>query len=178
MLFRSLLKLPETMFMPMFVGMTAMSLVFYVPVNLITRKTGKKKMVVFAFAMFTITYLFTTFSGDLYGISGLVQGIIMVVCGSLPMAIFGILPQSMVADIAEYDGEKTGENRQGMFFAARTFCFKMGQSLAMLLFTSLATMGEGTGLGYRIVAGLAAILCLVGGIILFFFNEKEVLQKN
>lgn len=174
----ALLKLPESLFMPMFVGMTAMSLVFYIPVNLITRKIGKKKMVLFAFAMFSITYLFTTFSGDLFGISGLAQGIIMVVCGSLPMAIFGILPQSMVADIAEYDGKKTGENRQGMFFAARTFCFKMGQSLAMLLFTSLATIGAGTDLGYRIVAGLAAILCIIGGIILFFFNEKQVLQNS
>ena len=79
----------------------------------------------------------------------------------------------MVADCAEYDRRKTGEDRQGMFFAARTFCFKLGQSIAMILFTSLATVGTG-GLGYRLAAGLSALLCLTGGVILLFYDEKAV----
>ena len=41
----SLLKLPETMTTLYFVGMTALSLVFYVPVNKLTPKLGKKKMI-------------------------------------------------------------------------------------------------------------------------------------
>jgi Na+/melibiose symporter-like transporter len=94
------------------------------------------------------------------------------------MAIFGILPQAMVADCAEYDSKQTGENRQGMFFAARTFCFKLGQSIAMLLFTSLATIGAGTGTGYRIVAIAAAILCCTGGFILCFYDEKVFFKKQ
>ena len=93
------------------------------------------------------------------------------------MAIFGILPQAMVADVAEYDAKKTGEKRQGMFFAARTFCFKLGQSIAMLMFTSIATIGVESGIGYRLVAIIAAVFCLIGGIILFFFNEKRILEK-
>ena len=39
----SLLKLPETMTTLYFVGMTALSLVFYIPVNKLTPKLGKKK---------------------------------------------------------------------------------------------------------------------------------------
>jgi GPH family glycoside/pentoside/hexuronide:cation symporter len=46
----------------------------------------------------------------------------------------------MVADLAHIDAMDTGENRKGMFFAARTFAFKLGQSLALLLFTALATI--------------------------------------
>ena len=60
-----------------------------------------------------------------------------------------------------------------MFFAARTFCFKLGQSIAMVLFTSLATIGTG-GLGYRLAAALSSVLCLVGGVILLFYDEKAV----
>src|SRR5574344_1166729 len=172
----TLLKLPETYFMPMFVGMTALSLVFYLPINIMTKKLGKKKMVLLAFLIFTIEFAYTAITGPKLPIPTSVQAVIMVVVASFPMAIFGILPQAMVADCAEYDSKKTGENRQGMFFAARTFCFKLVQSLAMLLFTSLSIIGSSRHLvteqGCRTVAVLSSILYLIGGIILFFFNDK------
>src|SRR5574344_1588679 len=178
----TLLKLPETYFMPMFVGMTALSLVFYLPINLMTNKLGKKKMVLLAFLLFTIEFAYTSITGPQLPIPTKVQAVIMVVLASFPMAIFGILPQAMVADCAEYDSKKTGENRQGMFFAARTFCFKLGQSLAMLLFTSISIIGSPKNIvteqGCRTVAVIASILCLVGGIILFFFNDKLYSQQQ
>ena len=195
----SLLGLPEAFQSMFLVLMTAISLLFYVPINMITAKVGKKNMVVFAFAMFTAVFAFTSFTHGAASEEGLiptpfggatagqlVQGLIMIVCGALPMAIFGILPQAMVADCAEYDSRKTGESRQGMFFAARTFCMKLGQALAMVIFTSLATLGlhtEGgvtvnSGSGYRVAAMTAAALCAIGGIILIFYNEKKVLGKD
>src|SRR5574344_2142676 len=174
----TLLKLPETYFMPMFVGRTAVSLVFYLPINIMTKKLGKKKMVLLAFLIFTIEFAYTSITGPQLPIPTKVQAVIMVVLASFPMAIFGILPQAMVADCAEYDSKKTGENRQGMFFAARTFCFKLGQSIAMLLFTSLATIGANAGsagseTGYRIVAIVSACLCLTGGIVLVFYKDRQ-----
>ena len=66
------------------------------------------------------------------------------------MAIFGILPQAVVADIAQSDSIRTGSNREGMFYAARTFAFKLGQSLSMLIFTAVSTIGAGDGTGYRV----------------------------
>jgi hypothetical protein len=35
-------------------------------------------------------------------------------------------------------------------------------------------IGAGTGKGCRLIAGLSAVLCLAGGIILSFFNEKKI----
>ena len=76
-----------------------------------------------------------------------------------------------------------------MFYAARTFAMKLGQSLAMLLFTSLATIGvakavsgaateqaAGSPLGYRIVALVASVCCIAGGLIMSFFNEKKIME--
>ena len=80
----------------------------------------------------------------------------------------------VVADIAEADSITTGENREGMFYAARTFAFKLGQSVAMLVFTSLAKVGE-NGFGYRLSAVVAAVLCLAGGIVFFSYNEKATI---
>ena len=169
----SLLGLAESMSTVYFVAMTALSLVFYVPVNILTKKFGKRNLVLFAFAMFAVCFAYTALMGSSLSISPVAQGFILVVAAAFPMAIFGILPQAMVADISESDAKKTGENREGMFYAARTFAFKLGQSVSMLLFTALATLGSG-GAGYRIVAGTSCALAALGGIILVFYNEKKI----
>lgn len=176
----SLLGLDESVSGLLFVLMTALSLIYYIPINKLVPKFGKKKMVRFAFCMFTLVYLYAAFLGKLLPIPAMIQGYILVFVAAVPMAIFGILPQAMVADVAEADAKTTGENREGMFFAARTFAFKMGQSISMLVFTSLATIGRdpvtnvSDGSGYRIIAVTACVLCAAGGIILGFFNEKRV----
>lgn len=172
----SLLGLDESMSTVFFVSMTALSLVFYIPVNLLCQKFGKKKLVVMAFAIFAVAFAYTGLMGDGLGIPPVAQGFILVVAAAFPMAIFGILPQAMVADISECDAKKTGENREGMFYAARTFAFKLGQSVSMLLFTALATIGGGSGTGYRVVAFVSAGLALLGGIILLFYNETKLNQ--
>ena len=156
----------------LFAAMTAMSLVFYVPVNILAKKLGKKKLVISAFVFFSFVFLFTAFAGKL-GLPKMVNGIAIAVLASIPMAVLGILPQAIVADVAQADGIKTGESREGMFFAARTFAMKMGQALAMVLFTSIKGIGTG-GFGLRITAAAAAVLCLAGGLILGLYNEKKV----
>lgn len=76
------------------------------------------------------------------------SGIISNWLAAIPMAILGVLPQAVVADIAEADATTSGEARQGMFYAARTFAFKLGQSISMLVFTGIAAMSLG-GMQYR-----------------------------
>ena len=185
----SLLHLPEAWTTLMMGGLTFLSLGFYPFITKMTAKWGKKKLLIAAFIGFFLTFGFTALSGDKLGfIPVQVQAVIIVVLGSFPQAIFGIIPQTIVADIALSDEVVTGESRSGMFYAARTFAMKLGQSLAMLMFTSLATIGvakavsgaaqqaAGSPTGYRIVALVAAICCLAGGVIMSFFNEKRVLD--
>ena len=92
----------------------------------------------------------------------------------VPMAILGILPQAVVADIAEADAAETGEQRNGMFFAARTFAMKTGQAIALLAFTSI-TVSQ-TELSYRITAIVATVCCLIGAVLFLFYNEKQVMD--
>jgi GPH family glycoside/pentoside/hexuronide:cation symporter len=171
----SLMKLDQTMSFVLFALMTACSLLFYIPVNIFAKRIGKKRIVLFAFFFYATVFAVTTFSG-MFGISSIVWGIAIAVLASVPMAILGILPQAMVADIAECDALETGENREGMFFAARTFAFKLGQSVAMLLFTTVSGFGE-NGFGYRATAAVAAVLCLVGAVLLIRFDEKKIMDK-
>jgi len=171
----SLMKLDSGMTFLLFAIMTITSLIFYAPVNILSRKTGKRKLVLFAFFFFSAVFLLTAFCGTM-GISGMIWGVLISVLAAIPMAILGILPQAIVADISEYDSLETGENREGMFYAARTFAFKLGQSVAMLIFTTVALIGR-NGMGYRLSAVIAAVFCLIGGIALLGYNEKLVYSK-
>ena len=170
----SLLKLPETNTTIYFVGMTALSLVFYIPINKLAPKLGKKKLILTAFVIFALSFLYTGFLGRIAVIPANIQGLILMVVAAMPMAIFGILPQAVVADIARSDAKCTGSNREGMFYAARTFAFKLGQSLSMLLFTAVSTIGSASGMGYRIAAFGAASFCILGGIVFLTYNEHKI----
>lgn len=178
-----LMGLSDSMTFPLFAVMTALSLVCYPVVNIVSKKIGKKKLIVFAFAFFSVAFAVTSFAGKT-AIPPVAYGVIVAALAAVPMAILGILPQAVVADISEEDQQETGESRQGMFYAARTFAFKLGQSAAMLLFTSVAVIGRDTpagesgyGLGYRLTALLAVVLCLLGGIVFLRYNEKKVLSR-
>ncbi|WP_303821745.1 MFS transporter [Ruminococcus flavefaciens] len=178
-----LLGLGSGMTFPLFAIMTVVSLAFYPLVNIFSKKMGKKKLIAFAFLFFSFAFLVTAAAG-LIDIPAMVYGVIIAVLAAVPMAILGILPQAVVADISEADKLDTGESRQGMFYAARTFAFKLGQSLAMLMFTSIALINSdaekgssGYGLGYRLTALLAAVLCLLGGLVFLRYNEKKVINR-
>ena len=182
------MKLDESYTMIFLGGMTVLSAVFYPIVPKLVKKFGKKKLVISGFVGLAIAYVITGLIGVIGTtvIPGVVYGVVICVIAAFPMALLGIIPQSIVADVAEADGYDTGENREGMFFAARTFAMKFGQSLAMLVFTSLAIIGTtqntnsnditASVLGMTIVGFVAVAFCTLGAIILSFYNEKKVMS--
>ena len=181
------MKLDESFTMIFLGGMTVLSAAFYPIVPKLVKKFGKKKLVISGFIGLALAYVIAGLIGvigtDL--VPGIVFGVLICVIAAFPMALLGIIPQSIVADVAEADGYETGENREGMFFAARTFAMKFGQSLAMLVFTSLAIIGTtqntnsnditASVLGMTIVGFVAVLFCSLGALILSFYNEKKVM---
>ncbi|MBR7070561.1 MAG: MFS transporter [Clostridia bacterium] len=178
------MKLDEGYTMIFMGGMTVLSAAFYPFVSGLVRKFGKKRLTIIGFLGLALAYVITALIGVL-PLPGIVFGILICVIAAFPMALLGIIPQSIVADVAEADGIVTGENREGMFFAARTFAMKWGQSLAMLIFTSLAIIGAAkdaslnditaSAFGMTVVAIVAVAFCVLGACILALYNEKKVL---
>ncbi len=166
-------------------GMTVLSACFYPIVSKLVAKHGKKKLVIIGFLGLALAYLITALIGVIPALNGVIPGVLIVVIAAFPMALLGIIPQAIVADVAEEDAILTGEKREGMFFAARTFAMKFGQSVAMLVFTSLAVLGTAQDLtsndltasptGLRIVAIVAVVFCVLGAVILAAYDEKKVM---
>ena len=175
--------------MILFIFMTFVTFVCYPIVNVLSRKFGKKKLLVWGFALFGFAFLVSAFAGKISFIPNQIYGFIICVLVGVPLSILGVIPQAIVADIAESDNIETGENHDAMFYAARTFAFKLGQSIAMIIFTSLAVIGQytetnaageevirNTGFGYRISLIIALILCIGAMAVILRYDEKKVMS--
>jgi len=190
-----LLKMDKTYNSTLVMIMFLLSFVFYLPVNLIAKKVGKKKLLVLAFGWFIVTFLYATFLG-LYPFPSAVQGLIVAIMAAVPLAIFGIVQNAIVSDIAEADGIETGNFKAGIFFGARTFMSKLGQTVAGLLIPSLlligataksssdivvadvASGGALTGaFGVRLTAVIAAVFCAIGLVLFLLYDEKAVMKS-
>lgn len=144
-----------------------LSFIFYVPVNKVAKKLGKKRVLVFAYVLLSVVYVLAAFIG-LYPIPAIAQTLIVMGVASLPIAIFTIVPFAIIADIAEADGHSSGDYKAGMFYAVRGLVMKAGIAIANLLFPSIIVIGTGivNPLGVRLTAVVALAASLAGGIVL------------
>lgn len=176
-----LLHQPEPFYSTLFITMAIGSFFFYPLVNLLGGKIGKKFLVQLAFIIFSLTFLSTAFLGlSWVPLSPVFQGFLVAALAFFPLAAFGILPNAIVADIAEHDALRTGSHREAIYYGARTFMQKLGQMLAMLIFTSLLLLGRDVGqdLGIRLTGPVAFVFCIIGLLLFSLYNEKRVLLES
>jgi GPH family glycoside/pentoside/hexuronide:cation symporter len=170
---RVLLGLPEAFGGKMIALMVLVSLLFYPVVNWVAGKYGKKMPLVFSFlvmglAMSTVYYL-----GE-FPLSMKAQAYLLMVAVGLPLAFLSIIPPAILAEIAEIDSMRTGQKREGMFFAVRNFFMKMGQTLGMGCFAVLTLYGKdpGNDMGIRLNGILGLVLGIVAALVFLNFREK------
>ncbi|GAC1303113.1 MAG: MFS transporter [Mucilaginibacter sp.] len=168
-----LLKLPESMGGLLMLTMVLVSLLFYPLINYLSKKIGKKPIVLFSFALLSLIFVAIYFLGK-FPFSPKVQVFALVLFAAFPLASLGILPNAILAEIAEKDSIETGENREGMFFAVKYLFVKLGQTLGIALFAFLTVYGKDPGHDYGLrlngLCGFALCLIAFG----FFTRFKEV----
>jgi glycoside/pentoside/hexuronide:cation symporter, GPH family len=169
-----LLRLPESEGGMLMGVMVMVSLVFYPLINWLAVRWGKKPIVLLSFAFLSLIFMAIWFLGK-FPFSANVQIYTLVICAAFPLASLGILPNAILADIAQQDAEKTGENREGMFFAVKYFFVKMGQTLGIALFAFLTIYGKDPGAdrGLRLNGLCGFVLCLLAFVFFSRFKEKR-----
>lgn len=145
------------------------SFLFYPFITLMVKKIGKKKMLRLGYAVFLVVFIVM-----LSPINAQLAFYTVAVLASLPLAIFGILPNSMIADEIEAYELAGGQNRSGMFFAVNAFTMKLGISVANLLLPSLLIFGKSSenDWGIRLTVVAAALFCVLGFITLAKYKER------
>ena len=107
------------------------------------------------------------------------QAYLLIIFYAIPIAFLGILPNAVLADIAEHDAQQSGVRQEGMFFAVRTLMQKCGQTLGVFVFAILTSFGKdpGNDLGIRLSGIVGAVLCLIAGAYFLRYGEKELLAE-
>ena len=152
--------------------MILLSLAFYPAVVVLVKKFGKKRIIILSFFIFSLLLFYTAFLGQ-FPFSPELQMYIICLAGAFPVAVLGILPYAITAEIADADAFATGEQREGMYFAVRTFAGKIGQTMGVMIFTIFTVYGKDTGddLGLRLSAVAGGMVTLLAGF--WFFRYKE-----
>ena len=152
--------------------MVLLSLLFYPFINYGSKKFGKKPLVLLAFAVLSLIFVTIFFLGKL-PFEPANQMYLLVAFASFPLAALGILPNAILADIAQKDTLETGENHEGMFFAVKYLFVKLGQTLGIAIFAMLTIYGKdpGNDYGLRLNGVVGFALCVLA--LLFFTRFKE-----
>ncbi len=155
------------------------SFLFYVPINYLVKRFGKRQLMIVAFLSFCITFGIT-FAIKWIPIPIMVIFYSLAILSALPLAIFGIIPNAIIADIAHEQEEKTGANQSGMFYAARNFMMKMGITFANLIFPSLLLLGKSVDepLGVQLSTLCALVFCIMGYALFTQYKEVEVVATD
>ena len=168
-----LLRLPETLGNKLMITMVLVSFLFYPVVNYLSKKVGKKILVIVSFLLLSVVFLGIYFLGkgemDAY-----LQIYLLIVLASIPLASLNILPNAILAEIIEKDTLDTASNKEGIYFAVRYFFVKIAQTFGMALFAMFLLYGKDVGndLGIRLSGILGFILCLTAALIFTRFKEK------
>lgn len=173
-----LLGLREAMGSTVFGVMILVSLLFYPLVLNVSKVIQKKYLVSFALVFLGLIFLAIFFLGKL-PMHPKVQIYLFALLASLPVAILGIIPYAIIAEIAQLDGLKTGSRKEGMYFAVRNFFYKLGMTVGIMIFTILTLWGKDPGddLGIRLNGLVGFLFCVIAGLTFLLFKER-VIQKE
>ncbi|MEO0040879.1 MAG: hypothetical protein RL329_327 [Bacteroidota bacterium] len=147
------------------------SFLFYPIMGVLEKQWGKKKILLMAFLTFCLIFSIT-----LLPISGTFLFYTVSILAAFPLACFGILPNTIVADIVQAHEKETSQAMSGMFFAGMAFSMKLGVSLANLIFPSLLLFGKSPEkpLGVQLSVIAAFLFCFLG----YWVFRKYDLKTN
>lgn len=171
----TLLGMPEAVTSALLVALFLLSFAFYVPVNLIAKRVGKKRLLAVAFIVFAGVFVLVTFFGTL-PLPPAVQAWAVVVLAAFPLSTFSILPNAVIADVADAESRTTGSHKAAAFFGARGLMMKLGIAMANLIFPSLLLLGRTVenSLGVRLTGVVAGAFLVLGLLLLLGYREDRV----
>lgn len=155
-------------------GAFVLAIIFSPFLPRIILRYGKKNVMIASSFVFSLILISMGFFGTL--ITG-AAAIGIVILAGIPLAAALVVPNAMVADIAEMDGLKNGIRREGMFFGAQGLVNKLVLGLSSLvtplLFNTFGFTAEHP-LGLKLCGPAAGVLLLLTLRVLMRYRLDEV----
>lgn len=154
------------------------SFLLYPLVNKLSKLYGKKKMMILAYLVMVVSFIYISFLGRL-PFGGFVQLLPVIVLFAIPNAVTGILPNAIIADCSVYNTIENGQNSEGVYFAVRSFLSKCGITFSAIILPSLLALGNSVSndIGIRLSVFVAAGAALISMLVFMKYDEKKILAK-
>ena len=156
-------------------GSIAVTLLSFPVIARLARRMGKRRALLAAMAMAAAVVPFIGLIGLLpLDVPATGQGYALIALAGPPVAGLFVLPNAILADIAEDHGRMTGHRSEGMFFALQGLVFNGTTSLAAVVLGLLLEQfgyAPGNALGLRIVPVVAAVSVVIGAMVFTRFPE-------
>ncbi|MCQ1531629.1 MFS transporter [Lutispora saccharofermentans] len=132
----------------------------------ITVKYGKKKVLMMTSVLFALILFLTGFFGVVLPLN---ISFAIVILAGIPLSVIFVIPNAMIADIAELDSIEKGLRREGMFFGAQGLVIKIVIGLSSFvtpLLFGLFGYSSARHLGIQLGGPIAAAAIMIGLIFL------------
>lgn len=177
-----LMGLPRGSVGTVLAGSIAVTLLSFPAIARLAQRTGKRRALLAAMTMAAAIVPFIGLIGLLpVGASTAWQGYALIALAGPPIAGLFVLPNAILADIAEDHGGTTGHRSEGMFFALQGLVFNGTTSLAAVVLGLLLEQfgyAPGNALGLRIVPVVAAASVVLGALVFTRFPERTASRSG
>ncbi len=124
--------------------MVLVSFIFYPLVSMLSKKIGKKPIIIVSLLLLSVAFAGIYFLGK-PAIEAHVQIFALVVLAAIPFASLNMLPVAILAEVIAEDTRKTGANKEAIYFAVRYFFMKIAQTIGIALFAMFLVHGKDVG---------------------------------
>lgn len=152
------------------------SFIFYPFIYKLAARIGKKKLLIWAFIIQSAVFFLIAVSGIIPSIPARLTGYTGIGLVAAAVAVFGIVPPAVNADLAKMDSIKTGNHKEGIFSGIYSFINKAAIAVSNLIFPSLLLLGKSTQntTGVRLTAVVGGVMMIAGMLFLKGYDETRV----
>ncbi len=143
-------------------------------VNRLSKRLGLKRVMIASLVGFALVFpLIAAFPDPPLGLSPLVFGVLVMALAGVPLAGFFVVPDAIIAAVADLEQQRTGQRREGMYFGVNGLLLKLNLGVSTVVSGALLQVW-GDPLGVRFTGPVAAVAVAVGAAVFLRYPEAEV----
>ena len=170
----SLLGLTEGAVAALMGALFGVCLLVFPAVNRLSKRFGLKRVMIASLVGFAVVFpLIAAFPVPPFGLSPLAFGVLVMALAGVPLAGFFVVPDAIIAAVADLEQQRTGQRREGMYFGVNGLLLKLNLGVSTVVSGALLQVW-GDPLGLQLTGPVAAVAIAFGAVVFLRYPEGEV----
>jgi glycoside/pentoside/hexuronide:cation symporter, GPH family len=143
-------------------------------VNVAAKRLGLKAVMIASLAVFAVPFVGIYLLGQPpLGLSPLVFGLAVMGLAGLPLAGFFIVPDAIIATVADLEQQLSGQRREGMYFGVNGLFLKINLGASTVV-SAVLLEAFGNPLGIQLTGPVAAAAVVAGALAFARYPQRDI----